>query len=140
MGFLSKLFKQDPMPEAAAPSEAFPMPADAIAHLVAAHREIADSWVTLEGETPAGTQATIQVAGDALNLLLEETDLASILEGLGLTALASIARKGGRHEDDPSLWQLPDASPEEIAAVADALFAEHFGLGAGYRMKGWVEK
>lgn len=134
-----KLFKREPMPEASAPSPEFSSPAEAIAFLVAAQRGIDGSWATLEGESRAGTQAAIQVADETVNLLLEETDLAAVLEGLGLTALASIAAKGGRREDDPTLWRLPDATPEEIAAVVDALFAQHFGLGEGYRLRGWVE-
>jgi hypothetical protein len=139
MGLFSKFFKSNPFPEAEAPSEDFSIPIDAIKYLVAAHRDFEGSWVTLDAE--AGDKAeTIQVAGEAINLLLEETDLATILENLGLTALASIARKAGDHADHPTLWTLPDASPDEIAVVVDALFAQHFGLGPEYRLRGCVEQ
>jgi hypothetical protein len=139
VGIFSKLFSSDPQPEATAPSEAFALPIDAIVFLVREQRTIEDSWVTLDAEAD-GKSETIQVADDSINLLLEETDLASILEGLGLTALASIARKVGDNENDPTMWTLPDATPEEIATVVDALFAQHFGLGPGYRLHGLVER
>ena len=139
MGLLSKLFKREPMPEASAPSAEYATPMEAIVFLVRTHRGMPDTWVTLNGFTPEGTEQTIQVSEETVNLLLQETDLAAVLEGLGLTALASIAAKGGRREDDPTLWHLPDSSPEEIAAVVDALFAQHFGLGEGYRLRGWVQ-
>jgi hypothetical protein len=139
MSFFSRFFKSDPLPEAEAPSEAFATPLDAIKHLVAAHRDFEGSWVTLDAEA-GGKAETIQVAAESINLLLEETDLATILENLGLTALASIARKAGDHADDPTLWTLPDASPDEIVVVVDALFARHFGLGPEYCLRGCVEQ
>lgn len=140
MGLLSSMFGGGDLPRAEAPSEAFHDPAAAIAHLVAAQREIADSWVTFEGETSAGTACTVQVADDSINFLLARVELHAVLERLGLTALASVTEKGGRKQADATLWTLPDSTPEELAAVLDALFESEFGLGPGYVLRGWIER
>ena len=43
-------------------------------------------------------------------------------------------------EHDRSLWALHGATPDELVVVVDALFAQHFGLGADYRLTGWLER
>lgn len=139
MGWLSGLFGSD-LPKAHAPSEAFPERGAAIAYLVGAQREVEESWATFEAETSAGTQCTIQVADYTVNLLLAQVELVAVLDRLGLTALASVAQKGGRKKDDATLWTLPDSTPEEVAAVLDALFETELGLGPGYALRGWIER
>ena len=144
MGFLRRLFKQPPREEASAPSERFPTTAGAISHLVDLHTSSSDSWITLVGESRVGTEVTIQVADDSINFLTTEVDLPAFLESLGLTALATTAGTSNRdrvgHEHDRTLWAIDGATPDELVVVVDALFAQHFGLGADYRLTGCLER
>ena len=144
MGFLRRLFQQSPREEARAPSERFATTGDAIAHLLEHHARDPGSWLTLIGESRVGTETTIQVANDSINFLTTEVDLPAFLESLGLTALATTAGAANRErvesEHDRSLWALDGATPDELVVVVDALFAQHFGLGADYRLTGWLER
>lgn len=144
MGFLGRLFRQPPREEARAPSERFATTAEALAHLLDRHAALSDTWLTLIGESRVGTEVTIQVADDSINFLTTEVDLPAFLESLGLTALATTAGTSNRdrvgHEHDRTLWALDGATPDELVVVVDALFAQHFGLGADYRLTGWIER
>lgn len=144
MGLLSRLFARPNRHEVRAPSEQFPATSDAITHLLAVHAREPDSWLTLIGESRVGTEVTIQVADDSINFLTTEVDLPTFLESLGLTALATTAGTSNRdrvgHEHDRTLWALDGATPDELVVVVDALFAQHFGLGADYRLTGWIER
>ena len=139
MKFLSGLFGRAPRQEARAPSEQFPAATDALAHLLDLHAMTPDSWITLIGESRVGTETTIQLAEDSVNLLTTEVDLPAFMESLGLTALADSTRTGGGPRPDFTLWTINAATREELIVLADALLAQHFGLGADYTLTGWVE-
>lgn len=144
MGLLSRLFGTPDRHEVRAPGEQLPTTADAIARLLEHHARDPDSWLTLIGESRVGTEVTIQIADDSINFLTTEVDLPTFLESLGLTALATTAGASDRdrveREHDRSLWALHGATPDELVVVVDALFAQHFGLGADYRLTGWLER
>lgn len=144
MNFFRQLFGNRDRHEARAPSEQCPTTAGAIARLLEHHARDPDSWLTLIGESRVGTEVTIQVADDSINFLTTEVDLPTFLESLGLTALATTAGASDRdrveREHDRSLWALHGATSDELVVVVDALFAQHFGLGADYRLTGWLER
>lgn len=135
MGFLSKLFKSEPLPTAEAPSDDFPTPIDAIAHLVDAIRTIDGSWVTLQADSDRAG-ATIQFVDGTINLLTTEVEVDTVLAEAGL---ADLARRTEPVDGDHTLWKLEAATPEEMAVAIDVLFTHHFGLGQGYHLRGAVE-
>lgn len=144
MGLLSRLFGTPNRYEVHAPSDRFAAQAEAITHLLAIHATIPESWITLVGESDAGSELVLQIADESINFLSTEVDLPVFLDSLGLTELAMTAgastRERVRKQSDPSLWTLDGVTPEELVAVTDALFVQHFGLGPGYRLTGWIEQ
>jgi len=135
MGFLSKLFKSQPLPTAEAPSAEFPTPMDAIAHLVDAIRTIDGSWATLHAGVD-GKGATVQFVDGTINLLTTEVQVDAVLADAGL---ADLAKRAEPAAGDHTLWQIDGATPEEMAVAIDVLFARHFGLGQDYQLRGRVE-
>jgi hypothetical protein len=136
------LFKRKDRPDSRlrtveAPSPRFPTALDAIVALVTdyrAHPKVAeDAWLTFTGDA-GGKQAIIELSDDAVNFCVEQVDLPALLHRHGLGALADIARQGAT--PDTTLWPLPGATPDELAAVVDLAFREHFALEQGYRVRG----
>lgn len=129
MAFFSK---KRPDPAWHAPSEQFPAPLDAILHALRQDRDAHDGgWCTFDASS-GDANATIQVSGNGVNTLLTPVELPRLLDSLGLAALASQAHMGGKKRGDPTLWMLPDASPDELAVVVDALFTGPLALGSTY--------
>lgn len=111
------------------PSPEYPTIHEAVLAAVTRHAQAcgaaAGGWVTIEGRPAGGAPVVVQVAGDRLNLLLEEADVAAVLRDSGLTALAGVC---GLVES--GLWRLAGASPEEMAAAACLVLERCFGMGS----------
>lgn len=136
MGLLD-WFKREPRFEAIAPSPEHPTARSAVRALVEHDLRVDDGrgWVNLHADG-AGSKAMIQTAQRSINLLKERSDLPDFLRRMGQPDLAARAVPGGRRKNDPTLWEIVDATPDEIALVVDLLFAHHFRLGILYTLQG----
>lgn len=122
-----------------APSADHPTPISAIQALLEIDAAAGDDglWITFNasgGSAAPGGAAVIEVSGHNLNFCTEEVDLPAVLRDLGCTELAAMVTAGGRKQTDTTMWTLPHAVPEELAAAVDAVFLKW--LGEGYRVEG----
>ena len=129
-------FKSAPKPApVSAPSALYATPFDAIAALVREYRAGNQAgWLTFEGACERHS-VVVQISGDVINFGTTEVALPSLLGASGLMHLAAGAGPGG-HPKDRTLWSVPGASAEELAAIVHEAFVTILGLGEGYSLVG----
>jgi len=120
-----------------APSAEYPTARAAIEAIVRAHPKIGESgdWLTFEAGDETRS-AIIEIGDHRANFGTTRVDLPAVLRDAGLDALAECVRPAGRNGNDPTLWLIDDASPEELTEIVDFAFTRVFGLGPSYRVNG----
>ena len=121
-------------PDVEAPNEEYPTPIDAIAAILA-DCDLENGWVSFVVKF-GGAKHIVEVAGTSLNSCAVEIDLPSLLREAGLNALAEIVHPGGKKQDDRTLYEIPGASPQELAEVVNVVFRYHHKLPENYEVHG----
>lgn len=97
-----------------------------------------DVWATFTGAERAGEGdaggAVLQVSGQDVNLLMEEVDLAEVLERGGAGSMV-----GSFEEIGHNLYRFREAGAGELAVVVDVVMRVHFGLSDRYWVHGLIE-
>ncbi|MCC6425341.1 MAG: hypothetical protein IT435_00840 [Phycisphaerales bacterium] len=116
------------------PSDLYKHPISAlIAAIVKHHETSADSagWIDIRAkEHGSKREFNLQISGRVLNLLQEDIPLPQLLIEEGMNVLADHAVR-----KDVGLFELRDATPEELAIAADIVLKRHYGLPDEYEVE-----
>ena len=113
------------------PGESFHSQRDAIAALVEELQRLGDWYGSVVGSL-GDEQRLIQLTEDTVNFCAEPIDLAhftSMLNKHGLARLAPRVVESGK-----GLFTIPEATPDELAAITDVYFSQHYRMGDQYHI------
>lgn len=118
------------------PSPEYPTARAAIETILRAHPDVGqdDDWIEFEAKGD-GKRATIQLDRNQVNFCKEGVDLPRLLHESGLRELAEFVRPADGKGKDLTLWDIENATVEELIEIVDLAFSRSFGLGDSYTVE-----
>jgi hypothetical protein len=116
-----------------APSPEYPTARGAIEAMLRAHPDVGndDDWIEFDARG-AGKKATIQLDCNQVSFGRADVDLPRLLRESGLPALADCVRPADGKGKDLTLWDIQNATTDELIEIVDFAFAKALGLGDAY--------
>jgi hypothetical protein len=117
------------------PSPEYPTARAVIEAMLRAHPDVGgdDDWIEFAA-AGNGKKATIQLDVNQVSFGNKDVDLPRLLREGGLSALAECVRPADGKGKDLTLWDIENATTDELIEIVDFAFAKALGLGDAYKV------